>query len=133
MADPIPRYQVGDQCYTGFDAALAAAGAAFKPYVTQYDFGGGMTAALMVSLGVGSEGDTPGEGWMSYRVDGWDSNIGGTEFIDLPFFAVTCQLDAEQSIRIADMSEAWVLFFGVLILVACMKGLQSIFNTGPND
>ncbi|MFT3717222.1 hypothetical protein [Pseudorhodoferax sp.] len=38
-----------------------------------------------------------------------------------------------QAERIQDMSDVWALFFGAAIVIACWKGLQRLFDRGPND
>lgn len=128
--EDLPRFQVGEHCYTGYDAAGHAIAGKFVSSVGLRNFGAGPEQAVLTAYYEdGSYID--GQLFMNYLWTGLDS--GSEQLQQLPMWPARCQMDNETSLKIADMSEVWALFFGALILIACWKGIQNLFNTGPHD
>jgi hypothetical protein len=132
MADALPRYQVGDQCYDGAQAAGQAWLARQEPYYINVDFGFGdgiESAAFMpVSIDVPDNGD-PAQ--VLYEVTGLAS--GSTDSRALAWYPVPCELDGAQAARMADLFELWPQLLVLLVGVWLARRLTDLFTRDTRD
>lgn len=136
MAEP-ERFQVGDQCYTGTEAAAQAFIARFEPVVLNMDHGEGhgveptMFKALFYEEGFyDPHNEISIDGGIVYEATGVTS--GGQTHRTMAFAPPPCVNDAETSMRISDMSEVWTLFLVAIIVVFCLRKLFDIFDRSPH-
>lgn len=129
------RYQVGDTCYTGVQAAANALLAKLQPYTTMYDFqtGSGPEMAIVTPYGW-VEGECwpwhcAPDGTLLYNVT---SQYGAEGQIGVAFYPVPCELDALSAARISDMVDAWGLFFLAAIVIFCVAQVRRLFDSGPH-
>lgn len=137
MADPAPRFQVGDQCYTGMEAAGAAFVAGVKPEIVSHQFfptDAGPRLAVLTAEGAhdwyeeendggGIDAFPPGVTWKLQSLDGLDAKTYGT-----PMTLQPCALDSEAEQRAVDAYELFGLLLLVLIIVWGGKQLLNLFT-----
>lgn len=134
MADA-PRFQVGDQCFTGVSAAHQAAVARMEPFNTVHDFGTGPVQTIAIpGWPSGGDGDgiypdgTETVTWVYRGVqDGW------TAYIEVPWYFSACQTDSVSSERIADLFSLWPVLLLVLVLIWGAKQIHGLFTNNRQD
>lgn len=134
MADPLPRFQVADQCYDGLEAATSAWIARAEPHTLLKDFGGGYGAETTVVMPVKVDwvyDDEDPRADVLYRFDGLET--GSQSEARLPYYPVSCQLDAVQSSRIADLFELWPQLLLLIVVVWLARRMTDLFTRDTRD
>lgn len=124
------RYQVGDQCYSGIEAAAQAYIARLSPTVVQRDLGmgGGVEPVQMTPRRFNSE-DGSGA-WLDYTFEGMNSYDTLTEV--MRWHPAACVNDGASLARMSDAADLVPLFILALIVVWGGKQLLNIFAKDSN-
>lgn len=133
MPEPQERFQVGDTCYTGTEAAAGAFIARFEPVVINMDHGEGhgieptVFKALFYEEGFyDPHNDITIDGGIVYEATGLLS--GGQTHRTLGFAQPPCLIDSESAITRADAGELTLIFLAALVAIWGAKLLMKLFG-----
>lgn len=136
MAEP-ERFQVGDQCYTGTEAAAQAFIARFEPVVLNMDHGEGhgveptIFKALFYQEGFyDPHNEISIDGGIVYEAAGLVSD--GQTHRTLAFAPPPCVNDGAMLERVSDSGQMFLLFLVALVVVWGGKQLLNLF-TGDTE
>lgn len=130
MADPLPRYQIGDTCYSGIEATANAWVAAMPAHFTQMDHGAGAGVEQTV-VTASFNSDAGDHAMLDYWFEGLIS--GGMTQRQMGYYPTPCQLDEVHAERNADLITMWPVVLLVLVGVWGARKLMDIFTTNRQD